>query len=107
MKMNQREFCGRISRLAVAGFKNFWVFQFSSVSISKKTRKIQLAENVSCDLPKISIGKPLHIYPLVSPQICLRITKDVQSQRLTVLCHSTVLSTKNEQRNKIGFGINF
>jgi hypothetical protein len=76
------------------------------VSISKKLKKIQLAENVSCALPKIPTGKPSHIYPLVSPYICLQITKDIHSQRLTVHCQSAVLSTKNEQRNKVGFEIN-
>jgi hypothetical protein len=37
------------------------------VSISKKLRKIQLAENVSGSLPKIPTGKSSHIYPLISP----------------------------------------
>jgi hypothetical protein len=35
---------------------------------------------------------------------CLNILKDVQSQRLTVCCHSAGLSTKKE--NEVGFGIN-
>jgi hypothetical protein len=109
MEMNQKVFCERISRLVVGGFENFWVWQLcqlSGMSISKKSTKFQLAENVSCALPKIPTGKLSHIYPLISPHICLQITKDVQSQRLTVCCHSAVLSTKNEQRNNVGFGIN-
>ncbi len=47
-------------------------------------------------------GKPSHL-PLISPHICLQITKDVQSQRLTVHCHSVGLRTKNEQ--ELGLGL--
>ncbi len=46
-------------------------------------------------------GEPSHL-PLVSPHICLQITKDVRSQRLTVCCHSVGLSTKNEQELRLG-----
>jgi hypothetical protein len=47
-------------------------------------------------------GEPSHL-PLISPHICLQITKDVQSQKLTVCRHSVGLSTKNEQ--ELGLGL--
>jgi hypothetical protein len=72
------------------------------VHCGKTTKKIQILKPVPLASPKkIPTNKPSHL-PLVSPHICLKITKDIGSQRLTVCCHSVGLSTKNEQELRLG-----
>jgi hypothetical protein len=72
--------------------------------IMKPVRRGKTAENPNFKTCSKSFptGKPSHL-SLVSPHICLQITKDVQSQRLTVHHHSVGLSTKNEQ--ELGLGL--
>ncbi len=59
-----------------------------------ETSSLYLAKN-------FPTGKPSHL-PLISSHICLQVTKDVQSQRLTVHHHSVGLSTKNEKELRLG-----
>jgi hypothetical protein len=73
--------------------------KFRNLYVAGKPQKNQNFETCSKNFPT---GKPSHL-PLVSPHICLQITKDVQSQRLTVCRHSVGLSTKNEQ--ELGLGL--
>ncbi len=82
-----------------------WFDSFANFCVYLPTKNRENFQLTNICPPKNPLQSP-HNNPLASPHIRLQITKEVRSQRLCVRHHSAGLSTKREQRIKIGFGIN-